>query len=59
MASENISWRVQCERDWPRWAVTSVDSIRRSRKENFHKFINLWPDFIPEVLNLLFRAGVQ
>ena len=53
------SWRVQCERDWPRWAVTSVDSIRRSRREIFHKFINLWPDFIPEVLNLLFRAVVQ
>ena len=58
MASENTSGRVQFECDWPRWGVWTVLEV--VEKRFLHKFMMvIKPDFILEVLNLLFPAEVQ
>ena len=57
MASENTSGRVQFECDWPRWGVWTVLEVVEKRFLKFMMVIK--PDFILEVLNLLFPAEVQ
>ena len=58
MASENTSGRVQFECDWPRWGVWKVLEV--VEKRFLHKFMMvIKPDFILEVLNLLFPAEVK
>ena len=57
MASEKTSGRVQFECDWPRWGVWTVLEVVEKRFLKFMMVIK--PDFILEVLNLLFPAEVQ
>ena len=57
MASENTSGCVQFECDWPRWGVWTVLEVVEKRFLKFMMVIK--PDFILEVLNLLFPAEVQ
>ena len=57
MAIENTSGRVQFECDWPRWGVWTVLEVVEKRFLKFMMVIK--PDFILEVLNLLFPAEVQ